>query len=122
MVKTGKCINNRSGLGGRNTVVGAFVTAAARDLMYSRFLSKLATDQLLYTDTDSVVYFYDSKNPLHVELSTSDMLGDLKDEYEELLLNNPNWYVKEFIAFKPKIYQKVMSDSLLAKLFDGTRQ
>ena len=58
--------------------------------MYSRFLSKLATDQLLYTDTDSVVYFYDSKNPLHVELPTSDMLGDLKDEYEELLLNNPN--------------------------------
>ena len=94
--------NNGSGLGGQNTMIGAFVTAAARDLMYSHFLSKLATDQLLYTDTDSVVYFYDSKNPLHVELSTSDMPGDLKDEYEELLLNNPNWYVKEFIAFGPK--------------------
>ena len=84
--------------------------------MYSRFLSKLATDQLLYTDTDSVVYFYDSKNPLHVELPTSDMLGDLKDEYEELLLNNPNWYVKEFIAFGPKMYQIVMSDKLTGEI------
>ena len=39
--------NNRSGLGGRNTIVGAFITAAARDLMYSRYLSKLKPDQLL---------------------------------------------------------------------------
>ena len=30
--------NNRSGLGGRNTIVGAFVTAAVRDLMYCRYL------------------------------------------------------------------------------------
>ena len=27
--------NSRSGLGGRNTIVGAFVTQAARDLMFS---------------------------------------------------------------------------------------
>ena len=33
--------NNRSGLGRRNTVVGAFFTTAARDLMYSHYLSKL---------------------------------------------------------------------------------
>ena len=39
--------NNRSGLGGRNTIVGAFVTAAVRDLMYSHYLSKLKPDQLL---------------------------------------------------------------------------
>ena len=26
--------NNRSGFGGRNTIVGAFMTAAARDLMF----------------------------------------------------------------------------------------
>ena len=41
--------NTRSGLDWRNIVVGAFVTAAARDLMFSRFLSKLTPDQLLYT-------------------------------------------------------------------------
>ena len=97
-------------------MVGAFVTAAAGDVMYSRFLSKLATDQLFHTDTDGVVYFYNSKNPLHVELPTSYMLGDLKGEYEELLLNNPNWYVKEVIAFGPKMYQIVMSDKLTGKI------
>ena len=43
--------NTHSGLGGRNTIVGVFVTAAARDLMISRFLSKLTPDQLLYTDS-----------------------------------------------------------------------
>ena len=38
-----------SGLGGKNTIVGTFITAAARDLMYERFLSKLNPDQLLNT-------------------------------------------------------------------------
>ena len=42
------CFLHLSGLGGRNTIVGAFVTAAARDLMYCRYLSKLRPD------TDSV--------------------------------------------------------------------
>ena len=107
-----KVNNNRSELSGRNTEVGAFVIAATQDLMYSGFLSKLASDQMLYMDTDSLMYFYDSKNPLHIKLPTSDMLGDLKDEYKELLLNNPNWYVKEFIAFGPKMYEIVMSDKL----------
>ena len=53
--------NSRSGLGGRNTIVGAFVTAAARDLMYSHYLSKLRPDQLLYTDTDSVIVYFNKK-------------------------------------------------------------
>ena len=42
--------NCRSGLGGKNVIVGAFVTAASRDLMYFHYLSKLRYDQLLYTD------------------------------------------------------------------------
>ena len=46
-----ECNNNRSGLGGRNTIVGAFVTGAARDLMYCKYLSKLRPEQLLYTQT-----------------------------------------------------------------------
>ena len=53
--------NSRSGLGGRNTIVDAFVTATARDLMYSRYLSKLRPDQLLYTDTDSVIVYFNKK-------------------------------------------------------------
>ena len=99
--------NNRSGLGGRNTIVGAFVMAAARDLMFHRYLSKLHPDQLLYTDTDSVIVYEDARNDSHVKLPTLDMLGDLKDEYGELLSEHPNWYIEEFMAFGPKMYQLI---------------
>ena len=92
------------------------LTAAARDLMFSRYLSKLEPDQLLYTDTDSVIVYEDLKNPNHIQLPTSDMLGDLKDEYAELLAENPNWYVHEFIAFRPKKYQLVLRDKESGKI------
>ena len=36
--------NSRSGLGERNMTVGAFITAPARDLMCSHYLSKLQPD------------------------------------------------------------------------------
>ena len=95
-------------MGGRNTFVGAFMTAAATDLMFCRFLSKLHPDQLLYTDTDSVILYADDRNHLHVKLPTSDMLGDLKHEYGEVLLEHPNWYIVEFMAFGPKMYQLIL--------------
>ena len=97
-------------MGGRNTIVGAFVTAAARDLMFRRYLSKLHPDQLLYTDTDSVIIYGDARNDSHFKLLTSDMLGDLKDEYGELLSEHPNWYIEEFMAFGPKMYQLILRD------------
>ena len=108
--------NNRSGLGGRNTIVGAFVTAAARDLMYSRYLSKLQPDQLLYTDTDSAIVYVDKRNPLHVKLPTSNMLGELKDEYADILSENSSWYVDEFMAFGPKMYQLILKDGANGKV------
>ena len=51
-----------------NTIVGAFVTEAPQDLMLTQFLSKLSPDQLLCTEP------------------TSDILGELKGEYSELLM------------------------------------
>ena len=60
--------NNRHGLGGRNTIVGAFVMAAARDLMYSHYLSKSKLNQLLYTDTKSVMVYFNKNNPLDVKI------------------------------------------------------
>ena len=75
--------NIRSGLGGRNTIVEAFVMAATRDLMFHHYLSKLHPDQLWYTDMDSVIIYEDARNDSHVKLPTSDMLGDLKDDYGE---------------------------------------
>ena len=86
--------SNRVGLGGKNPIVGAFVTAASRDLMYCRYLSKLCLDQLLYTDTDSVIIYADKDNDDHISLLTSDLVGDLKDEYGDLLHANPTWYMR----------------------------
>ena len=102
--------NCRSGLGGKNVIVGTFVMAASRDLMYFRYLSKLTFDQLLYTDTDSVIMYRDFNRADHVMLPTSDLLGDLKDEYEDVLKEHPMWYVDEEIAFGPKMYHLRLRD------------
>ena len=76
--------NNRMGLGGKNPTVGAFVTAASRDLMYFLYLSVLHSDQLLYTDMDSVEVFMNEDDETHISLPMPDLLGDLKDEYGDL--------------------------------------
>ena len=84
--------------------------------MNERYLSKLKPDQLLYTDTDSVVVYRNKKNPSHVQLRTSDMLGELKDEYDNVLSSNSNWFVSEFIAFGPKMYQLLFKDKLTGQI------
>ena len=102
--------NNRGGLGGKNPIIGAFVMAVSRHLMYFCYLSKLKPEQLLYTDTDSVIVYFDEDADGHIDLPTSDLLGDLKDEYSDLLLLNPMWYISELIAFGPKMYQLILCD------------
>ena len=108
--------NCRSGLGGKNVIVGAFVMAASRDLMYFRYLSKLTFDQLLYTDTDSVIMYPGFIRADHVMLPTSDLLGDLKDEYKDVLKEHPTWYVDEVIAFGPKMYHLILRDKISGKV------
>ena len=63
-----------------------------------------------------MIVFYNKDNLLHVNLQTSDMLGDLKDEYGDLLSENPSWYINEFIAFGPKMYQLILKDSKTGKI------
>ena len=104
--------NARSSLGGRNTLVGSFVAAGARQLMYERYLSKVNAEQLLCTDTDSIIMYRRKKDGNHVSLPTLNLLGELKNEHEELLLENPTWYVHEFFAFGPKMYQLVFKDKV----------
>ena len=103
-------------MGGKNSIVGVFVMASARDLMYDRYLSRLCADQLLYTDMDSVVVFHNETNKSHVTLPTSDLLGDLKDEYGDFLASNPSWYMGEFIAFGPKMYQLIFKDKVSGRI------
>ena len=66
---------------------------------------------MLYNDIDSVIIYADKDNDDHMSLPTSDLLGDLKDEYCNLLHANPMWYMSEFIAFGPKMYQIILKDS-----------
>ena len=104
--------NRRSGLGGKNVIVSTFVMAASRDLMYFRYLSKLTFDQLLHTDTDRVIMYWDFNQANHVMLPASDLLGDLKDEYKDVLREHPMWYVDEVIAFGPKMYHLILRDKI----------
>ena len=86
------------------------MTAAARRLMYDNYLLRLNEEQLLYTDTDSIVMYRRKDNVNHVKLPTSNLLGELKDEHKELMAENPTWYVQEFFAFGPKMYQLIFKD------------
>ena len=45
-------------------------------------------------------------------LPTSDLLGDLKDEYEDVLKEHPTWYIDEVIAFGPKMYHLILRDKI----------
>ena len=45
-------------------------------------------------------------------LPTSDLLGDLKDEYEDVLKEHPTWYVDEVIGFGPKMYHLILRDKI----------
>ena len=94
----------------KNPIIGVFVTAASRDLMYTHYLSNLRPDQLLYTNADSVIFYIDKDMDNHVDLPTSDFLGDLKDEYEDVLQKKSSWYISELIAFGPKMYQLILCD------------
>ena len=102
--------NNQSGLGGKNPIISAFVMATSRDLMYTHYLTNLCPDQLLYTDTDSVIFYIDKDMDDHLDLPTSDFFGDLNDEYEDVLQKNPSWYISELIAFGPKMYHLILHD------------
>ena len=49
-------------------------------------------------------------------LSMSDLLGDLKDEYEDVLKEHPMWYVDEVIVFDPKMYHLILRDKISGKV------
>ena len=45
-------------------------------------------------------------------LPASDLLGDLKDEYEDVLEEHPTWYVAEVKVFGPKMYHLILRDKI----------
>lgn len=75
-----------------NVFVAAFTTCHARLKLYS-YLQTLG-EQVLYYDTDSVIYKWSAGLP---KLPTDDFLGDLKDELS-------GDHIEEFISGGPKNY------------------
>ena len=75
-----------------NIVIAAFTTAYARLKLYD-LLDQLQ-EQVLYYDTDSVIYVHEPGKP---EPSLGDYLGDLTDELD-------GDYITEFTSLGPKNY------------------
>ena len=75
-----------------NIVIAAFTTAYARLKLYD-LLDQLQ-EQVLYYDTDSVIYVHEPGKP---EPALGDYLGDLTDELD-------GDYITEFMAGGPKNY------------------
>ena len=81
-----------------NIVIAAFTTAYARLKLYD-LLDQLQ-EQVLYYDTDSVIYLHEPGKP---EPSLGDYLGDLTDELD-------GDYITAFMSGGPKNYAYVTSN------------
>lgn len=84
-----------------NIAVACFTTAYARLKLYS-LLEELG-DQVLYYDTDSVIYVYDEANKDHKQVETGSLLGELTDELE-------GKHIVEFCSTGPKSYAYLMNE------------
>jgi DNA polymerase family B len=89
--------------------VGGQVPAHGMVLISNAILS-LHPSQVVYTDTDSVMFVYDSANPLHKMLPTGNYLGDFVDEYPDY--NGVEWCCtgskSYFIKFERKSDSKIL--------------
>ena len=81
-----------------NIVIAAYTTAYARLKLYD--LLDLLQEQVLYYDTDSVIYVHEPGKP---EPPLGDYLGDLTDELD-------GDYITEFMSGGPKNYAYVTNN------------
>jgi hypothetical protein len=80
-----------------NMAIACFTTSRARMRLYEEALKPLDR-QVLYFDTDSVVYTYNPNNPNHIKLANGDLLGEWTDELEG------DKMVGTFVSGGPKNY------------------
>tara|TARA_Y100001937_G_C7134106_1_gene339043 strand:- start:1554 stop:5369 length:3816 start_codon:yes stop_codon:yes gene_type:complete len=82
--------------------IASFTTASARCRLY--YALNLLGKQVLYFDTDSVVYVYNENNPQHNKLENGDLLGEWTDELEGQIM------VNTFVSGGPKNYSYETDD------------
>lgn len=80
-----------------NIAIASFTTSSARLKLYNEFLKPLGR-QVLYFDTDSVIYTYNKNNPEHIDIECGDYLGEPTDELDGKRM------VGTFVSGGPKNY------------------
>ena len=85
-----------------NIAIASFTTSSARLRLY--YGLDLLKHQVLYHDTDSIVYIHDKNNPNHNELPLGDNLGEWTDELEGKKM------IGTFISGGPKNYSYETDD------------
>jgi DNA polymerase type B, organellar and viral len=85
-----------------NLAIAAFTTTYARLKLYD--LIDSLGDQVLYYDTDSVVY---TTKPGQLDPKTGSFLGELTDEVADY---GPNAYITQFVSAGPKNYSYIVLD------------
>ena len=88
-----------------NMAIACFTTSRARMRLYEEALKPLDR-QVLYFDTDSVVYKYDKCNPEDLILKNGDLLGDWTNELE-----NNEKMVGTFLSGGPKNYSYELEET-----------
>lgn len=88
--------------------IGVFVTSYARAHLYKQGLAQLHWSQILYCDTDSVIYYFDKKNSHHRHVRTGDMMGEFANELK------PGEVMNEFYSTGAKCYgyQLALNDKI----------
>jgi len=90
-----------------NIFIAAFTTAHARIRLYDA-LDQLGK-QVLYYDTDSIIYKYDHSTNDKEIITFDNRLGYFKDEIADEYGNNV--YINEFVAGAPKNYAYTLSNN-----------
>ena len=86
-----------------NIMIGICTTAAARERLQEH-MDMLHPDQVVYMDTDSIIYVADPLNKDFTTLELGDNLGALTNEIDKVLKKHPDAKIKEVVCAGPKNY------------------
>jgi len=95
----------------RNTLVASWTTSLARTKLY-RAMRMLQPEQVLYTDTDSIIFSHKPGQPM---LPLGNGLGELTSELD------PNDSIQTYVSIAPKAYAYETRQGKTACKFKGIR-